>query len=175
MRFPNRAHRVGVGAIERTAILGLRIRIAMAERLDECVLYRRRVCHVFLGKDEFLPREFGRWRRHVREVDVRPARERDAPMRHGAGRISLLRRLERANRGAVIEAEEEVEALVEVFLRFGRVRRDLSRVRPQTFEEGFRRAFGAALAITSAKTKLLIKPAVFMVCDYIETITQRVI
>ena len=60
-------------------------------------------------------------------------------MRHGAGRINLLRRLECPNCGAVIEAEEEVETLVEVFLRFGRVCGDLSRVRPQTFEEGLRR------------------------------------
>ena len=42
-------------------------------------------------------------------------------MRHGAGRIGLLRRLERPNCGTVIEAEEKVEALVEVFLRLGRV------------------------------------------------------
>ena len=141
--FPDQAHRVGVSAIERTAILGLWIGIPMAKRLDECVLYHRSVCHVFLGKGEFLRREFGCWRRHVRKVDVRPARERDTPMRHGAGGISLLRRLERANRCAVVEAEQEVEALVEVFLRFGRVRRNLSRVRPQAFEEGFQCALGA--------------------------------
>jgi len=65
-------------------------------------------------------------------------------MRHGAGRINLLRRLECPNCGAVIEAEEEVETLVEVFLRFGRVCGDLSRVRPQTFEERFRRAIDAS-------------------------------
>jgi hypothetical protein len=42
-------------------------------------------------------------------------------MRHRAGRISLRRCLECPNCGTVIEAEEEVETLVEVFLRFGRV------------------------------------------------------
>ena len=65
-------------------------------------------------------------------------------MRHGAGRISLLRCLECPYCGTVIEAEEEVETLVEVFLRFGRVCGDLSRVRPQTFEERFQRTIGAS-------------------------------
>src|SRR4029077_21192649 len=49
------------------------------------------------------------------------ARKCDAPMRHRAGRISLRRCLECPNCGTVIEAEEEVETLVEVFLSFGRV------------------------------------------------------
>ena len=65
-------------------------------------------------------------------------------MRHGAGRISLFRRLECPNCGAVIEAEEEVQTLVEIFLRFGRVCGDLSRVRSQTFEERFRLTIGAS-------------------------------
>jgi hypothetical protein len=34
--FPDRTHRIGVGLIERTAILRLRVSIAMAERLDQC-------------------------------------------------------------------------------------------------------------------------------------------
>ena len=119
VRIPNPAHRASVGTIQRTAILGLRICIAITERIDERVLYYRRVWRVFLGKSEFLPSEFGRRLRYVWEVDVRPARKRDAPMRHGAGRINLLRRSECSNCGAVIEAEEEVETLVEVFLRLG--------------------------------------------------------
>ena len=65
-------------------------------------------------------------------------------MRHRTGRISLLRCLERPYCRTVIEAEEKVEALVEVFLRRGRVCWDLSGVRPQAFEERFRRTVGAA-------------------------------
>ena len=83
-------------------------------------------------------------------------------MHHRAGGISTFGRLERANRCAVVEAEQEVEALVKVFLRFGRVRRNLSRVRPEAFEEGFLVPSARALVITSAKTKLLIKPVVCM-------------
>jgi hypothetical protein len=41
--LPGPAHCVGVGTIQRTAILGLRISITMAQRLDECVLHCRRV------------------------------------------------------------------------------------------------------------------------------------
>jgi len=65
-------------------------------------------------------------------------------MRHSAGRISLLRRLECPNCRTVIEAEEKVETLVEVFLRLGRFCGDLSGVRPQASEEWFRRTIGAS-------------------------------
>src|SRR6516165_138347 len=41
--LPDSAHRVGVGSIQRTAILRLWISIATARRLDECVLHCRRV------------------------------------------------------------------------------------------------------------------------------------
>src|SRR6516164_5329007 len=43
VRPPDPTHRVGVGAIQRTSILRLRISIAMAQRLDECLLHWRRV------------------------------------------------------------------------------------------------------------------------------------
>src|SRR6202007_656946 len=102
------------------------------------------------------------WRRHVREIDMWPTSKCDAPMCHGAGRISVRRSLERSNCCAVVKPKEEVEALVEIFLRFGRVRRDLSGVRPQAFEEGSFPFSAPALAMTSAKTKLLIKPVVCM-------------
>src|SRR5258708_13710843 len=125
MSLPNRPHGVGIGAIEWLAILGLRVRIAMAERLDECALYRRPVCHVFLGKHEFLPREFGRWRRHVREIDVWAPSKCDAPMPHGAGRISVRRSLERSNSSALVKPKEQLEPWYEIFLPFGPLLRDL--------------------------------------------------
>src|SRR4029077_14803923 len=75
VRFPDRTHRVSVGLIERTAILRLRISVAMAERLDQCLFYRRSVCRVLLSECKFLPRQLGCSRRHQREVDMRSARE----------------------------------------------------------------------------------------------------
>src|SRR5260221_880140 len=126
--FPNPTHRIGVGLIERTAILWLRVSITMAKRLDQCLFYRRSVRRVLSSETEFLPRQLGCSRRHQREVDMRSARESYPPMGHGAVRIYRLCRLDRANRSPMIKAEVEVKSLVKVFLCLRRVCRDLARV-----------------------------------------------
>ena len=45
--LPHFAHRIGIGVIERRAIFRLRIRVTMAERIDQLALDRRRVLRVF--------------------------------------------------------------------------------------------------------------------------------
>ena len=117
--LPDLAHRIRVGLIERRAIFRLRIGITMAERLDQVAFDRRRVFGVFLRELQFLPGQLRGRRRDERQVDVRAAGERDAPMRHGAFRIEPRRFLKRTNRFAVIEAVIKGEALIEITLRPG--------------------------------------------------------
>ena len=133
--LPNLAHRIRVGLIERRAIFRLRIGITMAERLDQVALHRRRVFGVFLRELQFLPGQLRGRRRDEREVDVRSAGERDAPMRHGAFRIEPRRFLKRSDRFAVIETVIKGEALIEITLRLGRIGRDRSRVGAETVED----------------------------------------
>ena len=71
------------------------------------------------------------------EVVVGTERPRDAPVRHRRLRIELGRALERADRFLVVEAEDQVEALVEVALRLGVRRRDGVMVIPQPGQEPY--------------------------------------
>src|SRR5262249_21105436 len=68
-------------------------------------------------------------------VDVRPERERAAPVTHGAVGIELLRGLEGADRLRVVEGVHEPDTLVEVLLRQRRGGRDRHVVTRQTVEE----------------------------------------
>ena len=63
------------------------------------------------------------------------ARERDAPMGHGAFRIGLGGGLERTNGHAVIEAEKEPQALIKIALRFRGIGGDLAAVRAEIVKE----------------------------------------
>ena len=101
----------------------------------------------------------------MREVDARPAHKCGAQIRHGAGWISPLRRLECRNCRTVIEAEEEVETLVEVFCASGDFVEIFQVSDPRPSKNGFDALSVPTLAITGAKAKLLITPAVFIVCD----------
>ncbi len=94
MRLPNFPHRIGIRQIERTPVFRLRIGITMAERLDQRALDRRGFVGILLRELQFLPGQFGRRRRDERIINMRPAGQRDAPMRHGAFRIETRRFLE---------------------------------------------------------------------------------
>ena len=133
--FPRLAHRVRIRTIERAAVGGLRVRVAFRECGDERAFERGGTGDVLLREREFRPRLRRRGRRHHREVDVRAVGERDAPMGHRTVRIKPRRLLERTDRRTVVEAEIEIQSLIEILLRVGRGRRDLARVRAEAVEE----------------------------------------
>ena len=119
------AHRGRVGGVERRTV-GLRI--------GDVALRQRRRCSACSFADAFagaLPRLPDRVEgllrrlRRDRRVDVRPERERHAPVAHRAVGIDRRGLLERANRLGVVERVGQRQALVEVALRLGRRGRDL--------------------------------------------------
>src|SRR4030095_13634727 len=65
--------------------------------------------------------------------------ERYAPVRHRALGIDLRGLLKRTDGRAVIESVKESETLVEVALGFGRISRDLARIRAESLIERFLR------------------------------------
>src|SRR5690606_20403949 len=102
--------------------------VTLRQRLDQGALHRSRRGGMLLRPRHGLPRLLRTRRRNGRIIDMRAAGERDAPMRHGAGRIEPRRLLEGADGLAMVEAEEKAEALVEIALRPGRAGRDRARV-----------------------------------------------
>ena len=137
--LPNRPHGLGIGLIERRAILRWRIGITVTQRFDQIALHRRRVFGILLCELKFLPRYFHRRWRHHRKINVRPACQSDSPMRHRTLRIEPCRFLERPNGCAVVEAVQKRESLIEISLRLRRIRRDLARVGTKPFEKWFLR------------------------------------
>ena len=88
---------------------------ACSQRLDQRALLGARLAFSATALAERGQRRRVRLRHH-RRVDVGPEHQRLAPEAHRAGRVELLRRLERALRLGVVEAEGEAQALVEVGL-----------------------------------------------------------
>ena len=134
---PDLPHRVGVGEVERGAVRGLRVSITMAQRLDQVALDRRGMSGVLLRELQFLPGQLGGRRRNQREIDVRPAGERNPVVRHRAFRIEARGFLKRADRLPVIETVIKGEALVEIPLSLRRIGRDLSLVLAEPGEYRF--------------------------------------
>ncbi len=111
-----RLHRVCIRFVERRAIrLGIG-RVALAERLDQRAIARRRGLREF---NRLRQRgESGRVRvGHHRHVDVRPEDQRLAPEAECAAWIELLRLAKGALRLGMIEPEGEYQALIEPRLR----------------------------------------------------------
>jgi hypothetical protein len=116
---PELSHGVGVSAVEWGAILRLRVGVARRERFDQPALQRRTRRGVLSRQHQFLPGQFRLRRRDEGKVDVRTARQGDAPVRHRTFRIKAGRFLERSDRHAVIETEQEAQPLIEIALRPG--------------------------------------------------------
>ena len=136
---PRLSHRVRVGHVECTAILGRRIGETPHLRLDQRALdlgrairHRQRPLRRLVG----LP---GHRRVGHRPVDVRAQRVRHAPVRHGAVGVEPGHLVERPQGLVVVEAPAEREALVEVRLRQLGVGRHLAAGRPQPVVERRRR------------------------------------
>ncbi len=111
-----RAHRFGVGQVERSALGGLVLRVASCQCVDVRPLRFRRSVAALERHLDRLPR----LRDHVLlhgQVQVRPEDERPAPVRHGAVGVEPRGLLERAQRLLVIEAVRQREPLVEERLR----------------------------------------------------------
>ena len=123
MRGGGGEHRVGEGRVERRAVR-LRIgRVALDHRRGQRALGRRRVAGQPVGVGGGADR--ARIGRGVhRRVDVGAVREGFAPPAHRALRIEPLRLAERRDRGGMVEAVSEGQALAEVALRLGAGRRD---------------------------------------------------
>src|SRR6185503_19095347 len=84
---------------------------------------------------------------------MRAARERDAPMRHGAFRILLGRFLKRPDGRAVIEPMVKGQALIEIALRFRRGGGDFVFVGTEPFEKRFLRPNDSSVPQHSGQRK----------------------
>ena len=130
---PEFAHGLGEGFVEAMAV-GLAVGVvAGGEGLDPGPLPGAGLGLQGPGPAQRLPGRRDRVRRH-RQVDVRPEREGDAPPAHGAVRIQPGGLAERADRLGVIEAEHQVDALVEEHLGLRVLGRDRVLVDPQALE-----------------------------------------
>ena len=141
--LPERPHRRGVGGVEGGAV-GLRVgRVAGGQRLDPGALLGARLG---LQRPRPLQRRPGRGDGVVghRQVDVGPERDGDAPPADGAVRIQPRGLAERADRLGVIEAEHQVDALIEEHLGAGNAGRDRMPVRAQPGEHRRPRLVGLA-------------------------------
>ena len=109
------AHGLREGFVELGAV-GLGIwRVARRKRLDPFALFGRGVILQRLGALQRLPGRRHRVLGH-RQVDVGAKRKRDAPPAHGAIGIEPRAFAERADRFGMVEAEHQVDALIEQHL-----------------------------------------------------------
>ncbi len=131
--LPELAHRLGPRLVQRMAV-GLRVgRIAGRQRLDPGPLLG---AGLGLQRLRLLQRRPGRRDGVVRhrQVDVGPERLGDAPPAHRAVRIEPGGLAERADRLGVVEAEQQVDPLVEEQLRLRVLGRDRVMVVAQPLE-----------------------------------------
>ena len=113
------AHRLGIGLVERPAILGRVFRIARRQRLDEGLFLVGDVVRRVEGALQPVPGLAVVVRVHL-GVHVRPEHQRGAPPAHRAVRVEFGGFQERALGGVVVEAVGQRQALVEpaLHLRF---------------------------------------------------------
>src|ERR1700758_4273567 len=81
------------------------------------------------------PGEVSHSREKTREINTSVAGQRRPPIVHGTARVERFRCLKRTEGGAVIKSKIEIDSLIKVFLGFGGLRTDLSRIRTQTIVE----------------------------------------
>ncbi len=105
-------HRVGVGRVERLAVGGRTLRVAVGEGVDQSTLPVRGVGGVGLRLPQGLQGRRVGIRLH-RPVDVGAEHQRLAPETHGAGGIETLRLAEGASRLPMVEGVGQAEPLVE--------------------------------------------------------------
>ena len=133
----HRGHCIGIGAIERGALLAAHV--ALAEGRDQRLLDRARPAGARLGVGDRDERGALGGAVH-RRVDVGAENEGLAPPAHRAVGIPPLRLLERAQRLGVVEGVGQPETLIEVALRDRVGGGDRMAVRAEVVEQGRRLA-----------------------------------